>query len=181
MLKFSKCGSHDSKTKSWILYRLTSTHILKTFLSTKDGWNFLSFITFQRQCVIIICKACWRLQSVGRIQERSMPKQSLCIFKVVIFNRNLTIIILIRTRSSEYKCRLQNSRFFFSKSVNRGVCVLRARSSQASHACRMCEARGKNSVSPQSLSLFSASFQTFCLNALVYLNMQKYGLFCILI
>ena len=34
-----------------------------------------------------------------------MPKQSLCIFKVVIFKRNLTIIILIRTRSGEY-CRV---------------------------------------------------------------------------
>ena len=31
-----------------------------------------------------------------------MPKQSLCIFKVVIFKRNLTIIILIRTRSGKY-------------------------------------------------------------------------------
>ena len=34
------------------------------------------------------------------------------------------------------------------------------------------------SVSPQSLSLFSASFQTFCLTARAYLNAQKYGLFC---
>ena len=34
-----------------------------------------------------------------------MPKQSLCIFIVVIFKRNLTIIILIRTRSGEY-CRV---------------------------------------------------------------------------
>ena len=34
------------------------------------------------------------------------------------------------------------------------------------------------SVSPQSLSLFSASFQTFCLTACPYLNTQKYGLFC---
>ena len=34
------------------------------------------------------------------------------------------------------------------------------------------------SVSPQSLSLFSASFQTFCLTARPYLNTQKYGLFC---
>ena len=31
-----------------------------------------------------------------------MPKQSLCIFIVVIFKRNLTIIIFIRTRSGEY-------------------------------------------------------------------------------
>ena len=32
-------------------------------------------------------------------------------------------------------------------------------------------------VSPQSRSLFSASFQTFCLTAHAYLNTQKYGLF----
>ena len=31
---------------------------------------------------------------------------------------------------------------------------------------------------PQSRSLFSASFQTFCLTARAYLNTQKYGLFC---
>ena len=56
--------------------------------------------------------------------------------------------------------RLQNSRFFFSKSVKkplkRGVRVLRARSSRASHA---------RSVSPQSRCLFSASFQSFRLTA----------------
>ena len=33
-------------------------------------------------------------------------------------------------------------------------------------------------VSPQSCSVFSASFQTFCLAARAYLNTQKYGLFC---
>ena len=32
-------------------------------------------------------------------------------------------------------------------------------------------------VSPQSCSLFSALFQTFCLTAQAYLNTQKYGLF----
>ena len=37
------------------------------------------------------------------------------------------------------------------------------------------------SVSPQSHSPFSASFQTFCLTARAYLNTQKYGLFCSLI
>ena len=37
------------------------------------------------------------------------------------------------------------------------------------------------SISPQSCSLFSASFQTFCLTAGAYLNTQKYGLFCSLI
>ena len=33
-------------------------------------------------------------------------------------------------------------------------------------------------VSPQSRSLLSTSFQTFCLSVLAYLNTQKYGLFC---
>ena len=77
---------------------------------------------------------------------------------------------------------------FFSKSVKksvkRGVRVLRARSARASHARRACEAREKKrifSVSPQSRSLFSASFQTFCLTARAYLNTQKYGLCCSLI
>ena len=59
--------------------------------------------------------------------------------------------------------RLQNSRFFFSKSVKksvkRGVGVLRARSAQASLS--------------QSRSLFSASFKTFCLTARGYLNRQR--------
>ena len=76
--------------------------------------------------------------------------------------------------------RLQNSRVFFSKSVKksvkRGVRVLRARSARASHARRACEAREKKrifSVSPQSHSPFSASFQTFCLTARAYLNTQN--------
>ena len=55
--------------------------------------------------------------------------------------------------------RLQNSRVFFSKSVQksvkRGVRVLRARSARASHARRACEARGKKRLSPVSLSVFS--------------------------
>ena len=37
------------------------------------------------------------------------------------------------------------------------------------------------SVSPQSGSMFSASFQTFCLTARAYFNTQRYGLFCSLI
>ena len=64
--------------------------------------------------------------------------------------------------------RLQNSRFFFSKSVKKTVklrVVLRARRARASHARRACV--------PQSRSLFSTSFQTFCLTARAYLNTQK--------
>ena len=48
-------------------------------------------------------------------------------------------------------------------------------------ARRVCGGREKKiifSVSPQSHSLFSASFQTFCLTAHAYLSRQKYGLFC---
>ena len=37
------------------------------------------------------------------------------------------------------------------------------------------------SLTPQSRSLFSASFHTFCLTARAYLNTQKYGLFCSLL
>ena len=48
--------------------------------------------------------------------------------------------------------------------------VLRARSARASHA--------RPQLSPLSGSLFSASFQTFCLTARTYFNTQKYGLFC---
>ena len=74
---------------------------------------------------------------------------------------------------------------FFSKSVKksveRGVRVLRARGAWASHTRRAYEAREKKrifSISPQSHSPFSASFQTCCLTARAYLNTQKYGLFC---
>ena len=42
-----------------------------------------------------MCITCRRLQSVGRFRERFIPKQSLSIFKVVIFKWNLTIIVLI--------------------------------------------------------------------------------------
>ena len=81
--------------------------------------------------------------------------------------------------------RLQNSRFLFSKSVKKlvkcAVRVLRARSARTSHARGACETREKKTVSPQARSLFSASFQTFCLTARAYLNTQNYGLFCSLI
>ena len=36
----------------------------------------------------------------------------------------------------------------------------------------------QKTVSPQSRSLFSASFQTFCLTVRASLNLQKYRLFC---
>ena len=61
------------------------------------------------------------------------------------------------------------------KSVKRGVRVLSARKKRREKKNRIF------SVSPQSRSLFSASFQTFCLTARAYLNTQKYGLFCSLL
>ena len=36
-------------------------------------------------------------------------------------------------------------------------------------------------ISPRAHSLFSASFQSFCLTARAYLNTQKYRLFCSLL
>ena len=72
---------------------------------------------------------------------------------------------------------LDCKQFFFSKSekklVKRGVRVLRARNARASYAR---ERKNIFSVSSQSRSLFSASFQTFGLTARAYLNTQKYGL-----
>ena len=66
-------------------------------------------------------------------------------------------------------CRLRNSRFFFfSKSIKNGK-VWREKKNRIF------------GVSPQSRSLFSASFDTFCLTARAYLNTQKYGLLCILV
>ena len=68
--------------------------------------------------------------------------------------------------------RLQNSRFFFFKS-----------SKEIGKACRKSLTRAKRvrrekkTSLPRSRSLFSASFQTFCLTARAYLNTQKYGLF----
>ena len=71
------------------------------------------------------------------------------------------------------------------KSVKRGVRVLSARSAREPHTPVGCVRREKKnrifSVSPQSRSLFTASFQTFCLTARAYLNTQKYGLFCSLL
>ena len=58
-------------------------------------------------------------------------------------------------------------------------------SKEIGKACRKSLKRAKREkkgifsvISPQSRSLFSASFQTFCLTARAYLNTQKYGLFC---
>ena len=55
--------------------------------------------------------------------------------------------------------------------------VLRARSARTSHALREKKTVFLASL-PRSRSMFSATFQTFCLTARAYLNTQKYGLFC---
>ena len=57
-----------------------------------------------------------------------------------------------------------------------------AREARASHARRRVRREEKNcifSVSPQSHSLFSASFQTLCLTALAYLNTQNTDCFAV--
>ena len=72
-----------------------------------------------------------------------------------------------------YPYRLQNSRVFFlkiSKEISKAW-----RKSLTRFAARIFR------VFPQSRSLISASFQTFCLTARGYLNTQKQGLFCSLL
>ena len=69
-----------------------------------------------------------------------------------------------------YRNILQNSRFFFLKSVKKSL-KRDVRVAREPHT----------PVSPLSPSLFSAPFQTFCLTARAYLNTQKYGLFCSLL
>ena len=72
-----------------------------------------------------------------------------------------------------YPYRLQNSRFFFlkiSKEISKAW-----RKSLTRFAARIFR------VFPQSRSLISASFQTFCLTARGYLNTLKQGLFCSLL
>ena len=51
VLKSSKFGSHASKMKSWILYRLRSIQKnphFGDFFVEQDVWNFVSLVTFQR-------------------------------------------------------------------------------------------------------------------------------------
>ena len=68
--------------------------------------------------------------------------------------------------------------FFLSKEIGKAWRIGLTREAREPHtpARRTCEAREKKSS-----SLFSASFQTFCLTARAYLNTQKYGLFCSLL
>ena len=91
----------------------------------------------------------------------------------------------MKERSACYSVlsRLQSGRFFLKISKEIGK-AWRKSLTRVSHARRVCEAREKKilasrifSVSLQSRSLFSASFQTFCLTGRAYLNTQKYGLF----
>ena len=102
--------------------------------------------------------------------ERFSRKSLVCgLVPVHYLGKERGLVVAVKGLKCKTVC------FFFSKSVKKsvksGVRVLRARSARALGAC---EAREKN----QSRSLFSASFQTFCLTARAYLNTVKYGLFC---
>ena len=67
-----------------------------------------------------------------------------------------------------------------SKVVDCKQSVFSSKSVKKSVKCGVRVLRREPSL-PQSRSLFSASFQTFCLTAGAYLNRQKYGLFCSLL
>ena len=88
-----------SRMKSWILYRLRSAQKyphFEGFSIDQTGWlKFRIFYHIWTHFGYYMCITCRRLQSVGRFRERFIPKQSLSIFKVVIFKWNLTIIVLI--------------------------------------------------------------------------------------
>ena len=133
-------------------------HMIKKFLFFKSALLITSrYLQFTR----MFPRVCTDMYScVGCLQKRVIRSYTVYLGVVNIFKQSFPAF-----RSSG---RLQNSRFFFSKSVKKTVklrVVLRARSARASHARRAC--------APQSRSLFSTSFQTFCLTARAYLNTQK--------
>ena len=78
---------------------------------------------------------------------------------------NLTVLSM---ESSNVDCKTVG--FFFLKISKEIGKAWRNSLTRARRAC---------SDSPQSRSLFSASFQTFCLTARAYFNTQKYGYFAV--
>ena len=78
--------------------------------------------------------------------------------------------------------RLQKKKTWESLDCKTVVFFLKI-SKEIGKACRKSLTRAKRASLllaslPRSRSLFSASFQTFCLTARAYMNTQKYGLFC---
>ena len=93
-----------------------------------------------------------------------------------IYGRKFYAHIQPKVNMRQWKSRLQNSQFFFlkiSKEIGKAwrKSLTRAKLASLTRPQRV----------PQSRSLFSASFQTFCLTVRAYQNTQKYGLFCSLV
>ena len=104
----------------------------------------------------------YKANNYSKIQFR-VPKPGPYMAQVKVKNKPKCAIIMLHSTSHLFNMtsnniRLQNSRFFLKISKEIG--------------------KAWRSVSPQSRSLFSASFQTLCLSARAYLNTQKFGLFC---
>ena len=125
-------------------------------------------------CSTVVGKWSWR--SINMF--RPLPPESLlrlanlitlCLFYLTFTGFMLVVIFDCKTVGFFLKIR---------KEIGKAWCKGLACAKRASERVRR---EKKNPVSPQSRSLFSASFQTFCLTARAYLNTQKYGLFCSLL
>ena len=120
----------------------------------------------------------WRLSrilstaiNVVTINEFKRTLQHSQVFFTSLFQKSFLISV---------SYRLQNSRFFLQISKEIGKAWRKSlTSAKRASLTRPTGGWGerKKSVSRQSRSLFSASFETFCLTARKYLNTQKYGLF----
>ena len=98
MLKSSKCGPHASKMKSWILYRLRSTQKYPHFEEFFIEQRWLKFRIFDHMIDNtdnVCAKSAEGYNLLGAFESALYRSNHL----VVIFEKNLAIIILIRTRS----------------------------------------------------------------------------------
>ena len=88
--------------------------------------------------------------------------------------------ILMKTNLNSCASKSRRSTSFYSESfrnwISRMTCIKHYLT-----ACWQLVSKFSQWELPQSRSLFSASFQTFCLTARAYLSTQKYGLFCSLL
>ena len=138
---------------SWILFLIT---VIKIF---KDDENLLGSVTFHT-----------KLSYWSSSMSESQQGPEICD------------VINAKPYWSALDCKTVGFFLKISKEISKAwrKSLTRARRASLTRPTGVWGERKKTifSVSPQSRSLFSASFQTFCLTARAYLNTQKYGLFC---
>ena len=114
-----------------------------------------------------------------KVEPHLTSRLSSALFILPLFylhDWNLRALTCVAKNASVVHCKTVG--FFLKTSKEIGKAWRKGLSREARK--QAYEAREKNafSVSPQSRSHFSVSFQTFCLTDRAYLNKQKYGLFC---